>query len=247
MSQPNARTKWLALALGGGLATAAWAQANLSLIVNGAVASHEVRMIGGRPFVPLADVAKAYDQQLVKKPGGYELIASGGAGQVANAHTAKLGEELFTGQWRFKVTNVQIVNEYTTRYAQNKQAISNEGGGDVLAVVDCRLKNSTKQKQELVLSTGSYGGPNTALTDDQEHSYSPINWHGNAFGGYDAHMDEHAPDGAFVLPGAVIDFALVFSVPPGTKPKDLVFSILRYGDRDKAQEKTTDVRVSLNP
>ena len=248
MFRATARTKWGTLVLCGlGLATAAWAQVNLSLTVNGAVASHDVRVIGGRPYVPLADVAKAYDQTLVKKPGGYELIAAGGAGQVANAHVAKLGEELFTGQWRFKVINVQTVNEYTTRFGKDKQTISSDTGGDTLVVVDCRIKNGTKQKQELVLSTGSYGGANTALADDQEHSYAPINWHGNAFGGYDAHMDDSAPNGAYVLPGAAIDFALVFSVPPGTKPKNLVFSILKYGDRSDAATKGTDVRILLNP
>lgn len=44
MFRPSTRTKWLALALGGGLATAAGAQANLSLTVNGAVASHDMRV-----------------------------------------------------------------------------------------------------------------------------------------------------------------------------------------------------------
>lgn len=85
------------------------------------------------------------------------------------------------------------------------------------------------------------------LTDDQEHSFAPVNWHGNAFGGYDAHRDEGTPDGAYVLLDAAIDFALVFIFPPGTKPKDLVFSILKYGDRSDATTKGTDVRVSLNP
>ncbi len=46
--------------------------------------------------------------------------------------------------------------------------------------------------------------------------------------------------GAALLPGAVTDFALVFSVPKGTRPKSLVFTIREY-----LEPKGTDLQVSL--
>lgn len=238
------RAKLLALTLTGVLATAAWAQAQLSLIVNGTVASREVRMIGGRPFVPLSVVAHAYNQTLVKRPGGYELIAAGGAGEVAANHTAKIGDELFTGQFRFQVTGIHEEHSYLTRYAQSHYTITPEQG-ETLYVVDCRLKNGTPTRQKMVLD--HLGNGNTALTDDQEHAYAPISWHGNAFDGFDVHYDETSPTGAYILPGAALSFALVFSVPQGTHPKDLIYSILKYGDfkLDAPKQKTVDVRVSL--
>ena len=196
--------------------------------------------------MPISDVARAYHQTVVKEAGvGYEMIAGGGAGEVGDNHTAKIGEELFTGQFKFKVSNVQETQSYTERYGKEHYTITPDKG-ETLIVVDCRLKNGTKIKQNLVFSANeTYGNSNTALTDDQEHSYAPISWHGNDFDGYDVHADETYPEGANVLPGAAIDFALVFAVPPGTHPKDLVFSILKYAERDKAKEKSVDVRVSL--
>jgi hypothetical protein len=246
--QKRRRVQLLAWGLTVGLVTTALAQARLSLIVNGSVASHDIRMIGGRPYAPLADIARAYDQTLVKKPGGYELTPAGGAGQIGDQHSGKIGDELFTGEFRFKVLQVREVSQYTTHYSQDQQTVTPAGANDTLFVVDCRIKNGTKQRQELVSSTNDlFGNPNTALADDQEHSYRPLSLSSGAFNGYDVHADETAPTGTYLLPGAAIDFALVFSVPKGTHPKDLVYSILKYGDRSEAKQKAVDVRVSLAP
>ncbi len=44
-----------------------------------------------------------------------------------------------------------------------------------------------------------------------------------------------------LLPGAALNFAVVFSVPEGTKVKDLVFTL----KNNQGDEKGNDVRVSL--
>jgi len=64
---------WTA-ALALGVCAAAVAQGGRMLIMNGRSASRDVRMIGGKPYVPLADVARALGQQLVSRSGGYEII-----------------------------------------------------------------------------------------------------------------------------------------------------------------------------
>ena len=95
-----------ALGLGALAAAAALAQGGVRLILNGKVASTDVRMINGRPYAPLADIARATGQVLVKKGSGYEIIAQGGANQVEGLH-GKVGDTLFDGKWRFKVVDVQ--------------------------------------------------------------------------------------------------------------------------------------------
>ncbi|HEY3331411.1 MAG TPA: hypothetical protein VGK19_15380 [Capsulimonadaceae bacterium] len=217
-----------------------------TLTINGKVASTDVRTIDGKAFVPVGDVARGLGQSVVKTPGGYTITVAGGGNEVADKYVGKLGDDVFTGQFKFKALNVRTANSYVTKYVEYKKTITaNEG--QILVIVDCRIKNGTPQKQELVFSTDeSYGGPNTAITDDQEHSYRPINFEGNSFNGFDVHADEYAPVGTNILPGAALDFTLVFSVPNDFKPKDLIYSLVKYSERDKAKEKTVDVRIHLN-
>src|SRR6187551_156373 len=87
-------------------AASALAQNGVRLILNGKVASTRVRMINGAPYAPLADIARATGQTLVKRGGGYEIIAAGGANQVEGLR-GKVGDTLFDGKWRLKVTDVQ--------------------------------------------------------------------------------------------------------------------------------------------
>jgi len=48
-------------------------------------------------------------------------------------------------------------------------------------------------------------------------------------------------EAAPLLPGTGVDFALIFSVPRGTKPELLIFTLQSYDDFSAA----TDVHVSL--
>ena len=71
---------------------------------------------------------------------------------------------------------------------------------------------------------------NTGLIDAEKRSYRPVD--------YDARLSPTNTyvGSADVLPGSVADFALVFSVPRGTKPSLLIFTL----------PSGTDVRVSLS-
>jgi len=214
------------------VACAGWAaQAGTKLLINGQVASTDIRTIDGRAYVPLADVARALHMTLVNKPGSIELTPEGGANQVEGTH-GKIGESIFTGKWRFQVNSVQQMNEYTEKYTGRSEKITPKSAADTLVVVDCRIKNGLKAKQELILTVNADG--RTALTDDQEHSFEPYR--------FDAHNETGAYGGPVLLPGAAGEFALIFSVPQGATLKDLVFTILS-GPADPV--KGADLRISL--
>jgi len=144
----------------------------------------------------------------------------------------KLGDELSTSQWIFQVRDVQETDEYSERYYQAGRLIRPQGVNDILIVIDARLKNPLQITQTPVLTERD--PQNTGLVDDAEHSYQPVD--------YDARQSQDkimSAAAAPLLPGAVADFALVFSVPRGTQPKLLVFTIINYWSRG------TDMQVSL--
>lgn len=233
------KTRWTILSAAC-LAGGAYAfQASQKLFFNGSVASSDVRMIAGKAYVPLADVAKAMDMQIVKKDGGYELIRTGGAGQIANNYTGKIGEEVFTGKWRFTVLEFSRAQSYdmvwSTQYTKHIDADSN---GELI-IVTCRIKNGTKVKDELVFSS-SWEGCNNALTTSSEESIPPA--------AFDVKETETAPVGVSFLPGAAINFKMIFKVPKGTEPKDVIFTAMRYSMRsgsDLKKDPPQDIRVSL--
>lgn len=82
------------LPLAAGLAAlalcAAPALAGDTLVMNGKIASTDVRTVGGSTYVKLSDVAKALGMVLVKRPGGYELTKAGGADQVQDDQRAEV-------------------------------------------------------------------------------------------------------------------------------------------------------------
>jgi len=222
-----------------GVTAAAFAQAGRSLILNGAVVSRDVRLIGGRPFVPVADVARALGQTVVTRSGGYEITAAGGANQIRGLQ-GKIGDTLFDGKWRFQVLagepvdSYQLRNHVTTDYAAYRTAaeltddVFRPRAGQQLIVARCRLKNGLKNQNQALWWASS--DTHSALADDRGESYPPI--------------AVDAPEGTPfqskpLLPGAGIDLAVLFAVPEGTRLKDLVFTLRTISD------KGNDVRVSL--
>jgi hypothetical protein len=221
-------------------AASALAQGGVKLILNGKIASTNVRMINGRPYVPLADIAKATGQVLVRKGSGYEIIAAGGANQVEGLR-GKVGDTLFDGKWRFKVMDVQRgVKSYTMRRAGGIDPGAVGGNvefdadgktfranaGYEFVIVNARVTNGQKSTQGF----GSWYGEHTALADTQGSSYRPIGWdqEGGMF------TTKH------LLPGAGQDVTAIFLVPEGTTLKDLVFTLTNISDREPH-----DVRVTL--
>lgn len=239
----------ITLTLALGIAGAALAQAGKSLTFKGQVVSHDLRIIGGRPYVPLADVARILGGSAVKSGAGYAIRAgdidtttpsdkstppAGGADQV-NGLRGKVGQVLFTGKWRFQVVSVDHTSSYATKYQADADTITPNGDSDELVVIMGQLKNA--QKKAVAPTLSSVHPHNTALTDDQGQSYPPLKF------------DKRGGDndsGGTMLPGSASNFAVLFSVPKGTQLKDLVFSVQNF-DNDDMPDGGKDVRVLLAP
>lgn len=214
-------------------ASACWAmETGSKLFVEGQLASSDVRTIDGVRYVPLKDVAAAMHLHVIPYQGGINLTQEGGANQVEGLHGVVGGNEINTGKWRFWAKSVQQVTTYTEKYSTDHNTITPGNAGEVLFVIDCRIKNATTSNQEMIFTRHMDG--HDALTDDQEHSFEPFD--------FDAYNQNGAYGGPTLLPGAAGEFALVFSVPQGTTPKDLVFTILASpADTGKG----TDLRISI--
>jgi hypothetical protein len=211
-----------------------------NLVIDGKVASTSVRTINGAAYVKVADVAKALGMVVVKRADGYEIAKAGGANQINGLMQGKIGDQLFDGKWRFKVTGTETASTYAMKTQGDPYAVSDEAdynsvthviaakNGSTLVIVHCVVVNGQKTTQTLWTAAQ---GSNTALTDDQGHSFPPS-----------AHDFTGAPiQTQPLLPGAKIEFPVVFCVPQGTNLKDLVFT-LRNND---SSSKGDDVRVSL--
>lgn len=238
-----------ALAVTIALATAASALAldELRLIVGGKTASTNIRMIGGRPYVPLADMARAMNGTVFKRTrgdyeitlGGHTTPKTGGAAVAGGANEVrgtqgKIGQVLFNGKWRFSVLSVDRAASYESQFLANKRAFAPSGDTEELVIVRCRMKNGQKDSQMAMLSP--IHPHHTGLADNQGQSYAPMDY--DKRGG-------HTDEGPKLLPGAQTEFAILFSVPKATVLKDLVFSIQNaYED---FPEGGTDVRISLAP
>src|ERR1044072_1276186 len=204
------------------IAAVAWAAQAAKVTMNGKSVSG--RTIDGSVYVKLSDVASAFNLQVAKKNGGYELVEPGGANQIGGGN-GKVGTEIFTGKWKFLVKDVQRVPKYMLKYADSKFEQTADDGND-LVIVNCRFKNGIKESVYMYFN----GMADTALTDMEEHGYK-VKW-----------MDVGGSVADTILPGAAKDFAMVFSVPKEAELKDLVYSIepvdiKKYG--------LTNLRISL--
>ncbi|HEU4752829.1 MAG TPA: hypothetical protein VFU47_06945, partial [Armatimonadota bacterium] len=217
------------------LAGVALAQAGSRLYLRGQAISNRVRVIDGVPYAPVADLARATGMTVQRKPDGYALVAAGGANQVNARVTGKVGDDLFTGDWRFRVLDVKTTDLYTPRYREDRAPVRPRGAGDVLVVVSCQVKNGHNAKELLYFSNSVRVPDQATLTDSKAQSYEATYC--------DVHFDYYNY-GAYALPGASIPFAVVFSVPRDTDVKDLVYRIFRYDDRGNPARATT-VRVGL--
>ncbi len=220
---------------------AAMARGTARLTVMQNTVPTDARKIGNKIYVPIADVAKAMGWKLSVSGSNISLqppalAATGGNTSLAEARTGAVGEEIRTSLNRFQVTKMMETQKYERRYINGIGSATAvvAGAGEKLVVLDCVLTNATGQREEYCFSRDRYAG-NTALVSDTGASLQPV--------AMDVAADELVPPGAFALAGANIPFALVFRVPADWQPKALVYTIVRYRDRDA--EKGTDVRVNL--
>ena len=227
----------LALGLCGAVAATAWAYNSYTLNINGSTVSTAAKSINGQMYVPVSAVAKALKMKVSASGNVIKLTPAGGTYQVANKLQGKIGEDLFSGKWGFKVLSVERTKNYKFRFVNRYQSAESleAEGNEELVIVNCRLKNGTRQKDEFSFSKADYGSENTSLTDLDAQSYQPT--------ALDVLADESAPLGKYALPGASINFSIVFRVPQGTQIKDLVYSVVRYAER--GDHKSTDFRIAL--
>lgn len=166
----------------------------------------------------------------------------GGANQVSGLN-GKLGDMLWDGRWRFQVQEIKEVSTYTLTVPNSQQDyaryhtvahgdptthVYTPKEGNTFIVLKCLARNGQKTVQQLDFYSPEI---KTALTDDQSNSYQPI-------------VYDMQSDGAWttkkLLPGSAVTMTILFAVPPGTKPKDLVFSLKNWSDK-----KVNNLRIAL--
>lgn len=240
----NSRSiKVLALALplcAIGNATSAFAAPKVT--INGKTASNNVKTVSGSAYVKLADIAKALGLVVVKNGENYELKKPGGTNQIKGVTQGKIGDVLFDGKWRFQALSMQTPASFTMKTSaepydkvgrskfDNAKRVFTPSAGHKLVVIQCRVTNGVNQKRTLWTAIND-DRIRTALTDTQGGSYSPV--------GYDF---EGGPiQSQWLVPGAILNFPVIFSIPQNAEPKDLIFTLKNNQTEDKAN----DVRVAL--
>jgi hypothetical protein len=168
----------------------------------------------------------------------------GGANQVQGM-AGKVGDMLFDGRWRFQVQDVQLVDTYTLKVPSSQQdysrfrEVANEEmathrytpkEGYAFVAVRCLVKNGQKTVQQLECYPPDL---KTAIADTEGNSHPPIV--------YDM-LSQGAWNTKPMLPGSGQTMTVLFAVPKGTTPKDLVFSLKNFSDR-----KVNNLRISLPP
>jgi hypothetical protein len=208
-----------------------------TLMINEMIASERLQRIGDLVLVPIADVAKALGLVVIKTKTGFALVKEGGANQVEGI-PGKLGETVFDGKWRFTALEMREVNSYTlqTRTATDYGLISpiaqingttyEPKKGYRFFLLRCEIKNGQKSAQQLWWFQND---THTALADDRGESFPPIL----------TDIASESFQSKPLLPGARLEFNLVFCVPINTNPQDLVFTLRTISD------KGTDVRIAL--
>ncbi|WP_309718609.1 DUF4352 domain-containing protein [Armatimonas sp.] len=208
-----------------------------TLLINETLASERLQRVGDSVLVPIADVAKALGLAVVKTKTGYALVKEGGANQVEGI-MGKLGETVFDGKWRFTALELRDIDSYTlqtrtaTDYglinpiAEIKGTTYEPKKGYRFFLVRCEVKNGQKSAQQLWWFQND---THTALTDASGESFPPIL----------TDIASESFQSKPILPGAKLEFNLVFCVPINTNPQDLVFTLRTISD------KGSDVRIVL--
>ncbi|MFN3962554.1 MAG: hypothetical protein ACK4NQ_06220 [Fimbriimonadaceae bacterium] len=213
------------LALGIATVAVAAIQSTRVLIINGREASQDVRIINGRAYAPIADVAKALGSTVVINGNRYEITRAGGTNQV-NGLQGKTGDWLFDGGWRFRVNKTYEADVYEAKndyYGYNEFKPED---GKTMIIVEYSARNGNKEMYPLNL------GPTTIIGTDGKSYKMESN---------DFPFDGNRTFSQPLLPGAQLDGALIFFVPRGFEFKELVLGIgelTGYDDAVRPKERT---------
>jgi len=229
------------VALTGALVTGAGAAGGSKLVLNGQVASNEVRVVNGSAYVKLSDLARALGMIVVKRGDGYEIKHAGGATPIQGVTQGKVGDVLFDGKWRLQVLGLTAPVTYKmktdsepydfaglTSFDRTNRIISPKTGYKLI-VLQCRATNGQNSRQRLWTSISDQK-MNTALADTQGASHPPVAYD------YEGAPTQTQP----LIPGAIVVFPVIFSIPQDTHLKDLIFTLHANGDTAY-----NDVRIAL--
>lgn len=226
------KRKLLAITVAGSFVIAAFAIQQRTLVINSKIASTDVRIINGRAYAPIADIAKGLNMVVVTKGSSYELTSAGGTGQL-NGLTGKTGEWLFDGGWRFRVNGCTLAKEFQGTFEYYGQEVLSAPNGKSLLIVDYSYRNGNRTTQPFCI-----GETAVATQDGQSFSLTHNNFN----------FDGSTMFSRVVLPGAEARGALVFVVPSDVKPKDLVLSVgdLAGYEESVKPRKPTVFRVGIS-
>lgn len=211
----------------------ALAQSGLTVSVGGQLASSDVIERDGKVYVPITDVAKAFNRSVVRKDNGYDLVPIAGtpAEPVIKSTvsidglTGAVGDVLKNGQVSVQVFQVVRGERYASTITN--ETYTAEPDMDLVAVV-CRMRNTLKKPRQYDL--GYFKGGNTALIDATGKSFAPKKWD----------RKEAIPR---LQAGMGADFAVIFAVPKGTELGEFVYTV-RPNDFDRTM-KQDNFHVSL--
>jgi hypothetical protein len=216
-----------------------------SLVVNNKTIVTDIQTIGGQSYLPLKDVAKAFEVVITKEGSVYKLAPEGGANQVGNK-VVRVGQEIFDGRWRLVVNKVERVSEYrltstkpyTVDFSDYHDITGGNGKEEVikpkkgyLLVAHIRLKNGMKQKAKFGMSEKG----NTAIIGEGEKTFTPLI--------FDTESDGNATRD--LLPGSAIEVKILFAVPNDFKPTAMIFTLAKYMNQYEHPEENTDIRILL--
>ncbi|MDX2065100.1 MAG: hypothetical protein SFX74_05095 [Fimbriimonadaceae bacterium] len=214
-----------------GIAAVVGAQAARILVINGRVASTDVRMINGRAYAPIADIAKALDLTVVPRGNGYELTRAGGSNGVSARLTGRTGDWLFDGGWRFQVTGVRRVDRHERKYPYYSETEISAEEGKTLVIVEFAARNGNRTSGSLEL-----GDSQLTLSGVSEVARD-----------FDLNFDGTRNITKAILPGAETCGAIIWQVDAGSVPQDFVLTFGQFTHYDDAvrPKQATVLRVNL--
>lgn len=212
------------------LSALVWAQSTRVLVINSQVASTDVRVINGKSYVPVTDVAKALNLQVVVNGNRIELTRAGGAMQV-DGLMGKTGDWLFDGGWRFRVNRVYRADSYEGKWEFYGEQVYTAQEGKELIVVEYSYRNGNRNPAVWEMGEAFLVRPDGST---EKHWNSNLN-----FGGTRTVAQA-------LLPGAESTGAWLFQVAPGSEFKQFIGRMGQFAEYDDAVRPKSETYFRVN-
>lgn len=206
------------------------AQVTRTLVINGRVASTELRVINGRVYAPLADIARAFGQRVVTRGTSYEITAAGGSNGISAKLTGRRGEWLFDGGWRFQVNSVVRTNRHLRKYPYYSETEITAEEGKTLIVVEFAARNGNRTSGGLDLG-------------DSQLTFSGVSEPARDF---DLNFGGTRSITKDILPGSETRGSIIWQVNEGAEPQDFVLTLGQFTHYDDAVRPKTPTVLRVN-